>query len=273
MEKVSEYLRIRQQDLTSDGTPRVAICLCLDVSGSMNVVEFGDYEKTGRTVIKDGKEYIEVTGGVTRIEELQRGIEAFYEEIRNDEIAQYAAEICVVTFSDTAECILDFANIYRQETPHLKLGEMTAMGEGVNMALDLLERRKEEYKSVGTDYYQPWLVLMTDGDPNGAPAELERAIQRCTQMITEKKLTLFPIGVGASANLETLSKFTPKRHAIRLEKLRFKEFFEWLSASVEKTSQSTPGEKVAYDTKAISQWGSKYSSDTKGFEPWPDELP
>ncbi len=273
MEKISDLLKIRREDLRNDGTPRVAICLCLDVSGSMSVVEFGDFKKTGNVVVKDGKKYIPVTGGVTRMDELQRGIEAFYEEIRNDAKAQYSAEICVVAFSDTAECISDFANIYRQETPHLKLGDMTAMGEGVNMALDLLEQRKKEYKSVGVDYYQPWLVLMTDGAPNGDPNELERAIARTTQLVSEKKLTIFPIGVGETANLETLARFTPKHHAIKLEKLRFKEFFEWLSESVEKTSQSIVGEKVELNTKAISQWGSKYSAETKELEPWPDELP
>ena len=49
----------------------------------------------------------------------------------------------------------------------------TPMGEGVRLALDLLDKRKQEYKDKGVDYYQPWLVLMSDGQPNGNVAILE----------------------------------------------------------------------------------------------------
>ena len=37
------------------------------------------------------------------------------------------------------------------------------MGEGVDLALNLLEQRKAAYKATGVDYYQPILVLMSDG--------------------------------------------------------------------------------------------------------------
>ena len=44
---------------------------------------------------------------------------------------------------------------------------MTCMGEGLSLALDLLEKRKAKYKATGVDYYQPILVVMSDGLPNG----------------------------------------------------------------------------------------------------------
>lgn len=273
MEKISNYLKIRREDLTENPVPRVAICLCLDVSSSMLTVEYGDYKLTGKRGFKDGRDVIFVDGGITRFDELQKGVKLFYDEISNDEVAQFAAEICIVTFSDKAECAIDFANIYRQEVPKLEPGDNTAMGEGVNLALDLLEKRKQEFKDAGVDYFQPWLVLMTDGNPNGNTSELMRAMERTNKMISEKKLTLFPIGIGENANLDILAKFTPKHNAIKLNGLKFKELFEWLSASVEATSKSSPGEKVHYNLKAISDWGSKYSLDTKKVEQWPPELP
>ena len=101
MEKVSSYLKIRREDLTDNPTPRVAICLCLDVSGSMDVVEEGTYQETGRVVFKDSKPSV-VTGGISRFDELQKGVKLFYDEISQDEVAQFAAEICIVTFADDA---------------------------------------------------------------------------------------------------------------------------------------------------------------------------
>ena len=273
MEKISEYLKIRIEDLETNPTPRVAICLCLDVSGSMLLVESGNVVHTGKTITIDGITGSVVTGGRTRLDELQDGINSFYDEISKDEIAQFAAEICVVTFGDDATCLLDFANIYRQDVPDLKATGNTSMGEGVNLALDLLERRKQEFKNAGVDYYQPWLVLMTDGEPNGDPSELKRAMTRTTQMISDKKLTLFPMGIGKDANLATLAQFTPKRNSIRLKEAKFEDFFEWLSSSVEAISQSTPGEKVLLDLKAMSNWGERYSLVTDKLEPMPAELP
>ena len=44
----------------------------------------------------------------------QKGVEKFYEAIREDEVAVYSAEICIVTFDSKATCVMDFANLDRQ---------------------------------------------------------------------------------------------------------------------------------------------------------------
>ena len=247
-------MMLRIEDLINNPTARVPICLCIDTSGSMGAVE-GECVLTGKTVFKDGQNWNIVTGGTSRIDELKKGIKLFYEAIREDEIAVYSAEICIVTFGSRANCIIDFANIDRQDNlPELIANGNTAMGEGVNLALDLLEKRKKEYQDKGVDYYQPWLVLMTDGVPNGNPAELNRAISRTVEMVNNKKLTLFPIGIGNDADLQSLNQFSPNRSALKLDGLKFKEFFNWLSKSVSKTSQSTPGENIKLDVDGITGW-------------------
>lgn len=223
-------LLVRQEDLVNNPTARVPVCLCLDTSGSM-----------------DGQP----------INELNEGVRLFYEAIKEDETALYSAEVSIVTFGgNNAECIADFASLELQpNAPKLLASGMTPMGEAVNMALDLLERRKDEYKDRGVDYYQPWLVLMTDGEPNGDKSELSRAINRTVELVNQKKLTVFPIGIGAYADMNVLGQFSPKRPPLKLQGLKFKEFFEWLSKSVSKTSQSTPGESVKLDVEGIKGWG------------------
>ena len=251
---MNNNMLLRVQDLVNNPTPRVPICLCLDTSASMNAVE-GECVETGETIFQDGKLWNLVTGGTTRIDELRCGVEQFYEAIREDEMAVYSAEICIVTFDSKAQCVMDFANIDRQEKlPELIAQGDTAMGEGVNLALDLLENRKQEYRDKGVDYYQPWLVLMTDGDPNGSVVELTRAIQRTNDMVNSKKLTVFPIGIGDKSDMATLNSFSPKRPALKLQGLKFREFFAWLSQSVSKVSQSTPGESVKLDVEGIKGW-------------------
>lgn len=191
------------------------------------------------------------------ISELNRGVQLFYNAIKDDEVAMYSAEICIVTFGgNDAICLEDFASLELQpDPPVLKANGMTPMGEAVNMALNLLEQRKNEYKDKGVDYYQPWLVLMTDGEPNGNSGELSRAIQRTVDLVNSRKLTIFPIGIGPDADMSTLAKFSPNRAPLKLQGLKFREFFSWLSKSVSKTSQSTPGESVKLDVEGIKGWG------------------
>lgn len=249
---------LRLQDLVNNPTTRVPVCLCLDTSGSMGRVIGGDIKETGQQIYKDGQMWTVVTGGISAIDELTEGVKTFYQELRSDEVAQYSAEVCIVTFGGTEpELIVDFANIDRQpELPQLIADGDTPMGEAVNLALDCLEKRKREYQEKGVDYYQPWLVLMTDGAPAGSdPDELERAVQRTVELVNSKKLTIFPIGIGNEADMDTLARFSPQRSPLHLKGMRFKEFFQWLSQSVSRTSMSMPGEKVKLDTEGIKGWG------------------
>jgi uncharacterized protein YegL len=220
-----EEFILRQEELVENPTPRVPICLVLDVSGSM-----------------DG----------APIKELEQGVEMFFNAIRDDEVARYSAEISIITFGGVAKTALDFFSIERQEVPSFYANGGTPMGEAVSLALDMLEHRKSEYKTAGVDYYQPWLVLMTDGEPTD---DISRAASRVMDMVESKRLSIFPIAIG-SANLDNLAMLSPGRPPLKLSGLNFKEFFLWLSRSVSRVSQSTPGESVPLDVKGINAWAS-----------------
>jgi uncharacterized protein YegL len=222
---VDEPYLLRQADLIENPTARVPICLVLDVSGSM-----------------EGEP----------IRELNEGVRLFFDAIRLDEVAQYAAEICIVTFGDVVAKQLDFMSIELQQVPTLHASGATPMGEGVSLALDLLQARKEDYKRAGVDYFQPWMVVMTDGVPTD---DISDAATRIRELFTEKKLTVFSIAIGAAANVQTLARLSPARPPLRLHGLNFREFFTWLSQSVSRVSQSTPGESVKLDKDGIDKWG------------------
>jgi len=250
------YELIRREDLVNNPTARVPVCLCLDVSGSMNQIVGGESELTGEKLFLDGKEWNIATSGITAISELTKGVKSFYDAIREDEVAVYSAEICMITFGGNgAQIVMDFANIERQAAiEELFASGGTPMGEAVNLALDCLDRRKNEYKEKGVDYYQPWLVLMTDGESNGSTQELQRAIERTQNLVNNKKLTVFPIGFGNDADMNTLAKFSPNRSPLKLKGANFKELFQWLSQSVSRTSQSLPGETIPLDIDGLKGW-------------------
>ena len=201
------------EELFENPDPRLPIALVLDVSGSMN----GE-----------------------PIRELQNGVETFFGALRDDEIAASSAEPAVVTFGGEVKALLDFQPVTQQRVPVLEASGLTPMALAVETALDMLEARKEEYRNAGVDYYQPWLVLMSDGIPTD---EIADAADRVTRLVEARKLTVFPIAIGR-ADLEPLKRLGGGRTPLRLDGLKFSEFFAWLSRSVSRVSQSIPGEKV-----------------------------
>lgn len=223
MDRIIEF-----DDLLDNPTPRVPVVLCLDCSGSMMGAP---------------------------IEELNRGVKSFYEEVYADEVARYSAEISIVTFGPV-QVETDFQTLDVQPNPPiLRADGLTPMGEAVKKSLDVLEERKKKYRDNGVDYYQPWLVLMTDGYPEGGSLQiLNEQVARVSQMVQGRKLTVFPIGIGERADMATLQRFSPNRPPLKLQGLKFKEFFAWLSKSVSRVSQSTPGDKVALDVAGLSGW-------------------
>lgn len=207
---------LREKDLIENPTTRLPVCLCLDSSSSMNG---------------------------TPIDELNKGVEYFFEAIKSDEIARYSVELAIVTFNSTVEKISDFSSIDRQSVTLLKAEGWTSMGKGIELSLDLLEQRKKEYSGKGVDYYQPWLVLMSDGEPTD---NIATAVSRVQDLSAKKKLTVFSIAIGDSADINTLKKFSSLKNNLVLKVKSpeyFKEFFEWLSQSVSVASQSVPGDK------------------------------
>lgn len=215
-------LEIKINELTENPSTRVPVCLCLDVSGSM---------------------------GGKPIQELNQGIVQFFAEIKNDKLARFSADICIVTFGANVTKLVDFRAIDQQSVPHLSASGSTPMGQAVNLALDSLEFRKKEYQTVGVDYYQPWLVLMTDGQPTD---DISLAASRVNEMLAARRLTVFPIGIGPNADMNQLRQFSPQRDPLRLKGLEFSEFFTWLSKSIVRTSVSSLGEKV--DLPPVNGW-------------------
>src|SRR5918911_827225 len=120
---------------------------------------------------------------------------------------------------------------------------LTRMAGGITQALDLLQRRKMQYRANGITYYRPWVFMITDGEPQGEPDELvAQAAKRVREDEAQKHVAFFAVGVEG-ANLERL-RGVAARHPVRLKGLNFRELFVWLSSSMQAVAQSKPDEQV-----------------------------
>lgn len=211
-------------DLINNPLPRCATILALDVSGSMD----GD-----------------------PIKQLKAGALKFIRTVKEDDIASASLELAIVLFGgDNAKLLVPFTNLsddavnWHEIISNIDADGSTPMGEAVELSLNLLEKRKEEYKNNGVSYYQPWFVMITDGEPTDS--EWEKAARRLYN--AEQNKRVFPMVVGTKdADFYNLEKFVSE--PIQLEGLKFQEFFSWLSASMSRVSTSVVGEEVTLPPK------------------------
>jgi len=199
-------------EFAANPDPRCACVLLLDTSGSMNGAP---------------------------VEALNAGLQAFQSDIQEDALAKRRVEIAIVTFGGAVQTVQEFVSAASFSAPALAANGNTPMGEAIALGVQLVKNRKAEYKSNGVLYYQPWIFLITDGEPTD---EWQSAAQLVQSEMTARTLAFFAVGV-AGANMDVLKSITPR--ALKLDGLKFRELFMWLSQSQKRVSGSKPGEQTA----------------------------
>ena len=126
----------------------------------------------------------------------------FIDEIISDDMTRYSADIAILTFGGIVEQVFEFGSIEEQQIPEFRARSTTPMAAAVLEAITLLENRKNAYKSNGVDYFQPWIVLMTDGTPTDELSVINEATSKTQELINNKKLTMFTIGIGDDVDMD-----------------------------------------------------------------------
>lgn len=175
------------------------------------------------------------------IDNVNKGIAVFREELNKDEIAALRCEVCIITFGGNVKVAQDFVTVDDFASPTLYAEGATPMGEAIQKALLLIEERKKEYKKNGVQYFRPWIMLITDGAPTDG--DLWKTSARALHDAhTTGKCLFYAIAVEG-ADMATLSEIAPIDAPPQLlEGMKFRELFVWLSASMKKVSTAKPGE-------------------------------
>lgn len=206
--------------------PHCATVLAVDTSGSMQ----GD-----------------------KIRQLNDGIGYFKEDVSADDLARKRVDLAVISFGGSVEVSQDFASVEDFDPPTLSAEGGTPMGEAILKAVELVRDRKQTYRDMGTDYFRPWIFLITDGEPTDMKEGDElwaRAVNAVREGEANREFLFFAVAVEP-ADLETLRKIAPpERPPLQLRPGRFKDMFLWLSKSQQRVSASRVGEQVALEDPA-----------------------
>ena len=226
-------------DLIYNPSSRIPVCICIDTSGSMKW-----YDDTDSS----------------RIDRVREGIKKLFDEILKDETASISAEVCIVGFNAEPYIIRHFSLINDvNEKLEIYSSGKGDIGVGVLEGLKLLEERKNTYKKNGIDYYQPWLIIMTDGHSTGdqnVKVTLKDAHKKSIELERNKKLTIVPVYIGEDLSndkkaFEDLSGFSNINSPISIAATKFNEFFVWLGKSV---SAASVQENVELEFVDLTDW-------------------
>lgn len=214
---MNEFESLLSQDLdfAKNKSNRIMICLCIDCSASM---------------LRQGA-----------MKKVNDGMAAFLEKTNSDTLSRDAADICIVSFGDTAQLVSDFgtaeealSNLRAQ--PILPVGANTVLAAGVNMTLDHLAAHQAQLSAVNNNSYIPWLIIISDGDSTERPADVNAAAERVRKLLRAHELKTMCLNIGSGSN--SLPAFTLDGKVGRLDNLRVTDFFDMLSRNVSSASRA-----------------------------------
>lgn len=177
------------------------------------------------------------------LDELNRGLQDFHKEIQEDATTASRLEVAVITFGSQVETLVEPSLVENFSMPMLTTSGSTKLVDGVREGIQKVEDRKKWYKETGQPYYRPWVILITDGEPDpgqdvgGLAGEIQNGMDN-------KNYHFFAIGVEG-ANMSVLKQISnDKMPPAMLQGLKFSAFFKWLSQSMGAVTSSTDGQKI-----------------------------
>ncbi|WP_042459992.1 vWA domain-containing protein [Neobacillus dielmonensis] len=208
--------KFQSEELYANPAARLPICLVLDTSGSMS----GE-----------------------PIERLRLALQNFINDILRHDVARATADLAVITFGKKVTTLMDFQNVKPKLSLPIQAHGQTPLGDAMTLACNLIDQRIGIYQSTGVEYYKPWLVFFTDGAPTD---DIELSVKKTVNAYQNNKLVIYPVAVGDYADLEVLKRYSPDHPPLVMDEMKFEDFFSWLSESVQRVSESLPGEPVDY---------------------------
>ena len=144
---------------------------------------------------------LDVSGSMwgAKIDTVNQALLKFSDIIREDSVIALRADIAIITFDDIAWVAQDFTNGADFVPPILSVSGGTNYSRAINLALDLIETRKQSYRDGGVAYYRSLAYFLTDGIPeDDSPADLELAAQRLAEAEQNRNVAFFSFVVSDS---------------------------------------------------------------------------
>jgi uncharacterized protein YegL len=166
---------------------------------------------------------------------VQQGVQMIHNELLNNPHAIETVYLSVITFANSAQQIVQMSSVEDFKPPVLKAEGNTALGAALTLLDQAIDRELRANAEGRKGDYRPLIFLLTDGAPTDTWRDQAAKLKQRTAM----KIGAFvAIGCGPNVNMATLRDIAPD--VIRMTDTSpdtLHQFFKWVSASIQKTSQ------------------------------------
>ena len=180
-------------------SPRIPICFCIDVSGSMDTS-------------------VGISG--SRINLLSKVMRNMLRAMQEDDSALASeALISVIVYDRHAHRIQPFVDIQSidpERATQFHARGQTFMSEALNLALRVIDEKIQELQNNDNDNYVPMLVFMTDGEAFSCGDDPTRQFNWVRDRVSKGELHIFPIGISRDADMQVLRKMTPTQEVYQI---------------------------------------------------------
>ena len=176
------------------------------------------------------------------IGQLCEGLKTLKRELMEDETARYTVKMVVIGYGNNAVIPVTDGIVPPDEftPPELVAEGNTPMGQAYQTALKFIELWKQDCSKRKVDYFRPWLVNTTDGQPTDSWQDAAKALTKAE----DNKQVVSWVVATEGANIPILKQISARRPVLYLRNLDYQSLFLWLSSSLAVVSNSdTDGRK------------------------------
>jgi uncharacterized protein YegL len=174
----------------------------------------------------------------SRLTNMVAGLAAFIKEVQEDENLKNKLEIGIVAFSHECRRVVEPSLAADIKLPELKAEGGTFSVQAIQAGIQMVADRKAWYRANGLSYYRPWVIHITDGEPDAREfngdfeAKWDELAQQIRQAEQQKTFCFLSLGVDEfkPAYLERIKQ--AQIPVYKMSGLKFTDFFKWLSATI-----------------------------------------
>lgn len=169
------------------------------------------------------------------IKAVEEGMGQILRELRGDPYALETVYISEIVFAGKAEVFEKLTELVAFQQRPLPIGSGTSLGAGLELLMREIERDVQPTTRERKGDWKPLVFLFTDGAPTDNPS---RSIDRWNRDF-RKRANLVAVSFGETADMRLLGSLTEDVLLLNdTGRESFREFFKWVSASIQVSSMS-----------------------------------
>lgn len=169
------------------------------------------------------------------IKEVEKGLNTIVRELRDDPYALETVFISVLAFAGRAEIVSSLTELVEFKAPALPTGSGTNLGAALELLMQCVVRDVQKTTPQKKGDWKPIIFLLTDGAPTDNP---DAAIRKWKNDYA-RKCNLVIITLGNSADVALLERTGAQVLTLSdTSPAAFREFFKWVSVSLQVSSMS-----------------------------------